>query len=653
METGWTLLRVLDWMGLVIVIGMKQPTPSLQPPSMNHQARLAIAGLAALISPSGVTLVAEEPPRPNILLTIADDWSWLHNSASGCPFVNTPNFDRVANEGVRFVRAYSACPICTPSRGCLLTGMNPWQLEQGAVLLSHLPADYPTYPALLQQSGYAVGYTGKGWAPGNPAKGGRSTNPAGPAYNSKKLTKPTTGISDIDYAANFDDFLARARQPSQPFCFWYGANEPHVAYQTGSGEAGGKNPASAIVPPFLPDNTTIRGDLLDYAREVEWFDEHLGRILAKLEAIGELNNTVIIVTGDNGMPFARAKGTCYDYGTHIPLVVRWPATIAGGRVVDDFVSFVDLAPTILEIAGLTAPEPLTGRSLMAVLQAPGNGQIDPARTWVLNGRERQNHARYDFTGYPIRSLHEGDYLYVRNFAPERWPAGDPVNNLFLDIDPLPGKDWLIAHQSDPAGQNYFTWATAKRPAEELFHLPTDPGCLDNLAGRPEEAARLVAMRNRLEDLLRSQNDPRVLGYGDIFDSYPWYAGANPAFGGYNNVQVPNPAYVQSAASAMLSDADQDRLPLAVEIALGTNPNAASIPDLTVAATPSDLIVSTPVLPRIPGLRFKMQWSNDLAVWSPASVTTTADTPGQPMWNAQATVPLTGTSTFIRLAVEMK
>ena len=174
----------------------------------------------------------ETAARPNILLAIADDQSFPHASAYGHPGLHTPGFDSVAADGVLFTNCYAASPGCAPSRAGLLTGRHPWMLEEAGTHASRFPAKWPTYPDLLAAAGYHVGYTGKGWGPGNYKAGGRTSNPAGPGYSKRTLTPPNRGISRNDYAANFRDFL-EARDDDEPFCFWFGATEPHRVYDAG------------------------------------------------------------------------------------------------------------------------------------------------------------------------------------------------------------------------------------------------------------------------------------------------------------------------------------------------------------------------------------------------------------------------------------
>lgn len=178
------------------------------------------------------------------------------------------------------------------------------------------------------------------------------------------------GIGLTNYYENFRSFMQQ-RKDGQPFYFWYGATEPHRVYEKGSWKRNGKSLDQVDVPGFLPDSEEVRGDMLDYAVEIEWADSHLSKMLEYLDSIGELNNTIVIVTADNGMPFPRAKANCFEYGVHVPFAVSYPKGFPGKRRVDDPISFVDIAPTILEMAGVKPDGmlPISGRSFMNILKS--------------------------------------------------------------------------------------------------------------------------------------------------------------------------------------------------------------------------------------------------------------------------------------------
>ena len=466
--------------------------------------------------------------RPNILFIIADDASRDSMGVYGSTYVSTPNFDRIANEGVLFTQAYNCNPKCAPARACLLTGRYSWQLEEACNHNPFLSAKWKFYPYLLEEAGYFMGFTGKGWGPGIHlgVDAGRSKflkdNPAGHPWQKRKLKPPYKGMANTDYAGNFADFL-NARPKNRPFCFWLGTKEPHRSYGKDNWKLDGRDLSKVTVPAYYPDNGTIRGDLADYAIEVEWYDTHIGRALKHLEDQGLLDNTIIIATSDHGMPFPRVKGQLYDDGFHIPFAVRWGDRIQAGRKVTDFITFPDLAPTLLELAGVAAPAQMTGNSFAKQLLSPKSGRIDPKRDHTLLGKERHDIGRTDgdllSVAFPARALRNDRWLYVRNFKPERWPVGDPQYG-FLNCDGSPTKSYLTGLSAGDTDYKYFELAFGKRPAEELFDIQADPDCVNNLAANPAHAELKSRLWNQLERELKAQGDPRMLGRGDIFDFYP-------------------------------------------------------------------------------------------------------------------------------------
>ncbi|RPI28453.1 MAG: heparan N-sulfatase [Acidobacteria bacterium] len=475
--------------------------------------------------------------RPNILFAIADDLSWRDLGANGCRAVRTPAFDRVAGQGVLFRNAFCAAPQCSPDRAAILTGRHIWQLREAGTHASSFPADLAVYPDALEKAGYQVGFTGKAWGPGNWQISGRKRNPAGVDFSSARTEPPSPRIGQIDYAANFEAFI-KQRSANQPFCFWYGAQEPHRQYDPGSGRRAGKRLEDVEVPKFLPDTEQVRSDILDYLLEVEWFDRHLGRMLELLDSRGLADNTLVVVTSDNGFPFPRAKANLYEYGIHMPLAVRWPSRVKGGRTSEALVSFVDFAPTFFEAAGVRPPGGLVGKSLVPLL-AGSAGSRSVENRWVLCGRERHSHARFDNLGYPARAIRTARHLYIHNLKPDRWPAGDPDG--YHDIDPSPTKELVVASlkQADRLAR----LALEKRPAEELYDVSRDPDCLNNLAGGSEHEAVRRELAETLAAALREQGDPRYEpGQEDVFDSYPRYSPMRPELGGFAEQGKYNPRY---------------------------------------------------------------------------------------------------------------
>ena len=483
-------------------------------------ATLGLLGRMAAAAEAGV------PRRkPNILFALADDWSYGHAGAYGCRWVKTPAFDRVAREGILFTHAYTPTAKCAPSRSCILTGRNPWQLKAAANHICYFPPEFKTYAEVLGENGYFVGMTQKGWGPGV-AKDtdGKPRQMAGRPFNKRTAMPPTPEMSRNDYAGNFEDFLDASPKGS-PWCFWYGSIEPHRGYEYGSGVTkGGKKPSDVDrVPACWPDNEVVRNDLLDYALEVEHFDRHLGRMLTLLEQRGVLD-TLIVVTSDNGMPFPHDKGNAYQDANHLPLAVMWKQGIrAPGRVVDDYVSFIDYAPTFIEVAGLawgeTGMAPPAGRSLTDIFREEKAGRVIPSRDHMLIGKERTDIGRPHDWGYPIRGIVKDDVLYLHNFEPARWPGGNPETG-YLDTDGGPTKTEVLKARTDPQQKRFWDLCFGKRPAEELYDLKKDPDCVNNLDGHTDFQALKAKLKQQLFDELKAQEDPRMFGKGPVFDEYP-------------------------------------------------------------------------------------------------------------------------------------
>jgi arylsulfatase A-like enzyme len=483
--------------------------------------------LAVAIVPSCALHAADAAARPNILVCVADDWSYGHASAYGCRWVQTPGFDRVAREGVLFHHAYTPNAKCAPSRACIITGRNSWQLKAACNHGCFFPPEFKSYGEALGEHGYFRGLTCKGWGPGVAKDAaGQQRLLLGQPFNKRTAPPPASGISNNDYAANFDDFLDAAPK-DKPWCFWYGSIEPHRGYEYGSGaaKAGKKTADIERVPSFWPDNDVVRNDLLDYAFEVEHFDRHLTRMLQSLEKRGALDNTLIVVTSDHGMPFPRGKGQGYDYSNHVPLAIMWKQAIrAPGRAVDDYVSFIDLAPTFVEAAGLTwaqtgmAPSP--GRSLFDILKSDKAGRVNPARDHVLIGKERHDVGRPNDWGYPIRGIFKEGMLYLHNFETSRWPAGNPETG-YLNCDGGATKTEVLKARLAPETKKFWDACFGKRPTEELYNLKDDPDCMKNLAGDAQHEAARAQLKQQLFDELKAQEDLRMLGQGDTYEKFPY------------------------------------------------------------------------------------------------------------------------------------
>ena len=461
--------------------------------------------------------------RPNILLIVSDDQSYPYAGAYGCDWVRTPGFDYVAENGILFNNCYTPNAKSAPSRAGLLTGRYSWQLEEAGNHITPWPdGKYATLFEALGEHGYRAGFTGKGWAPGDPGmKNGKKRELTGTPYQKRLVTNPpTTELGKWDYAANFADFLSDDN--GDPWLFWMGIREPHRKYQYGTGlSLTGKSLSDVKdIPPYWPDNEEVRTDLLDFAYEIEYYDAYIVKAIDMLREKGQLDNTLIIWTSDNGMPFPRRKGNSYEHSIHLPLAMMWPKGIRRpGRVSDDYISLVDMAPTILKLAGVSAEdigmEPVFGMELTDILaDKPVND-----RSVLVLGRERHDDARPENQGYPIRALLEDGYLYIHNFKPWLYPAGNPEIG-YRDCDSSPTKTSILNLRREGADTSYWHACMGFRPEIELYYLPDDPMCVINLAD--SEKKRAEAMDATLVSRLKAQGDPRMEGNGDIFDSYPFF-----------------------------------------------------------------------------------------------------------------------------------
>lgn len=525
--------------------------------------RITLAGLVLLAA--GIHHArAAAPGRPNILFAFADDWgrhasiyAQIDGPGSVNDVIQTPNFDRLAREGVLVRRAFVSAPSCTPCRSAILSGQHFWRTGRGAILRGAVwdPA-IPSYPLLLHDAGYHIGETYKVWSPGTPVDAPYGApkfayEKAGSRFNqfSENVTQALKQGRPIDAAkqvlydevkANFDAFLA-ARKPGQPFCWWFGPTNVHRKWVKGSGKAlWGIDPDrfKGKMPPFLPDVPEIREDLADYFGEIQAFDAALGVLMARLKETGELDNTLIVVSGDHGAPgFPHGKCNLYDFGAGVSLAFRWGGA-RGGRVIDDLVSLPDLAPTFLEAAGVKPPVAMTGRSLVDVLTSDRTGQVDAKRTWVLIGRERHvESARDGHLPYPQRAIRTKEHLYIINFQPDRWPMGNPyrledaqppsaeeltedTRVSLRDMDSSPTKAWLVGHRNDAQGQSYYQRAFGKRPHEELYVLAEDPHQVHNVAADPKFARIRAELNERLMAELKRTGDPRVIDDGAYFEKPP-------------------------------------------------------------------------------------------------------------------------------------
>ena len=537
---------------------------------MTNTLRSALATVSAVsFACSGATQALD---RPNILFVFADDWgryAGVYNVIDNFPatlnaVIKTPNVDRVAKEGVLFRNAFVNAPSCTPCRSSLMSGRYFFNTGRGAILSgAQWDPSIPSFPLLLRDAGYHIGKSYKVWSPGTPAdapfggqqyayeKAGRAPNNFSEeteARLAKGLTVEAAHEDILDQVRkNFDAFLAD-RKPGQPWLYFFGPTTTHRTWVKGSGlKHWGINPdrLAGKLPVPLPDVPEVREDVADYLGECQAVDACVGTLMQRLEASGDLERTVVVISGDHGIPgVPDGKCNLYSRGTAVALVVRWPGG-KPGRVVDDFVCLPDLAPTFMELGGVKIPDGVTARSIIPLLTSEKSGQIDPTRSWVITGRERHVAvARDGNLPYPMRALQTRDFLYIRNFAPDRWPMGAPfaaagdtaslsaeeleknTYYAFPDMDASPTKSWLVLNRDIADWKWYYDRAFSKRPNEELYDLRIDRFQTHNVANDPNYATRTAEMSTELISKLRAAKDPRVCQTPVPFEGPP-FTDANP------------------------------------------------------------------------------------------------------------------------------
>lgn len=462
--------------------------------------------LVASIFAANTVFCQDGSPRPNILFAIGDNWAYPHASALGDPTVRTPVFDRIVGEGVVFFHAFCTVPSCSPARSALLTGRYPHQLGEAASLWSNFER-FPVFTEMLADSGYEVGYTGKGWSPGRTREHGWEQNPAGKEYES------------------FEQFL-EARDPEKPFFFWHGNTSVALGkWRYGPEHWGDMDPGSVQVPPNLPETVEVRETILAYYAAIQRQDRIFGEAIERVEEAGLLDDTLVVYTSDNGWQMPRGLANCYDGGVRIPLAMSWGDRLEAGSRVDGFVSLIDFGPTFLEIAGLEAHKEMAGQSFANAITGEEDLLI---RDHVFLERERHANVRQDNGSYPVRAIRTRDFLYVWNLRPNRWPAGDPDAWMsvgeFGDVDGSWAKDFLLENRADPEIRPYFALNFGKRPEEELYDLKKDPYQIMNVAADPAYTDKKKELRARVEAWMKETDDPRLDPRFDDYDRFSYFGG---------------------------------------------------------------------------------------------------------------------------------
>lgn len=497
------------------------------------------------------SLVAQGVKRPNFLFIIADDIGKEMIGAYGNDFIRTPHMDRLAEEGIKFENAFTTNAKCAPSRASIISGRHFFQLETAAVHSENFPPKFKSYQHELENAGYFVGYTGKGWSPGSWKKSGWTTPPTGKSYNSEMFVKEygaragfrgskvsehdmkhasirasgnydeaamrelvlSGNVWNTDYTANFETFIKDIPK-DQSFSFWYGSHDGHRPWLAGSGRKHIGDSEKVKVHPFYPDVPSMHDRVLDIGVEVELFDNSVGEAIALLKQYDLYENTVIIVTSDNGTDGIRCKGDNYPYAANLPLLVISPWLDKPVHCKAN-VSFRDFAPTILDLAQVEIPNTVTGQSFAEVLKT---GKTK-GRDYIISGRENFSHRFI----YPSRSVLDGDYCYIRNYwYDKRYPEGTvdlPEKGAITTAEvAYEGSILDVVYREKENGEmKYWNWLYEKRPYEELYNTAKDPYCLNNLSENTKYVKRVKKMSALLDELLLDEKDPRAMGDTEILE----------------------------------------------------------------------------------------------------------------------------------------
>jgi N-sulfoglucosamine sulfohydrolase len=438
--------------------------------SVSIAARMAAAIPSALFV-GGLTtfsLVCRGNNRPDFVVLIADDISWDDFGCYGNKVVKTPNIDRIAGAGMQFNNAFLTASSSSPSRCSIISGRYPHS-SGAAELHTPLPADEIPFPEILKKGGYYTAQAGK-WH-------------FGPEVHSAfDRHTDVRDNSDGDGGENNWIKFMRERPKDKPFFFWFASHDAHRPWGADTFRIT-HDPLKIKVPLYLEDTPGTRQDLASYYNEIARFDYYCGEVFKELERQGALDNTVIIIMSDNGRPFPGCKTRVYDRGMKTPMIIHWPKGInSKGLETASLVSAVDIAPTILEIAGLKQPQRYQGRSFLPVLKDP-SAEI---RNEVFS-----EHNWHDYEAHE-RMVRTKDFLYVLNSRP--WlsncgPADSKQSPSQAALNKVRDEGRLTAAQADIF--------IVPRPAEELYDLQNDPDQLLNVASVPKYQAGLKEMRAML------------------------------------------------------------------------------------------------------------------------------------------------------------
>ncbi|MBD3266468.1 sulfatase-like hydrolase/transferase [bacterium] len=410
--------------------------------------------------------------QPNFIIFIADDMAWNDAGCYGHPHIRTPNIDRLAKEGLTFTSAFLTCSSCSPSRSSIMTGRYP-HATGAQNLHDPLPANQVVFAGLLKEAGYYTASAGK-WHLGNAAKKNFDTIHMG------------GGPSGCEHWER----TLQERPKDKPFFLWLAAIDPHRGYQENA-ISNPHKPEDAVVPPFLPDNEATRKDLALYYDEIARMDSYIGKVLDELEKQGEADNTFVLFMSDNGRPFPRCKTLTYDSGVKTPFIVRFPKQTQAGTECGSLVSSIDIAPTILELAGLKRSPTFQGKSFAKML-ANTNTET---RKYIF-----AEHNWHDYKAHE-RTARSKKYLYLHNAFPElpHTPPADAVRSMTY-------QRMIELHEEGKLNRAQSHCFIQPRPAEELYDVQKDPYMLHNLAQDPAYKEALDEMRVVYQTWKQETND---------------------------------------------------------------------------------------------------------------------------------------------------
>jgi len=425
--------------------------------------------------------------RPNILAFIPHDLGdWL--GCYGHPSIRSPNLDALAGRGVRFSRCFTPAPECTPSRSCLWTGLQPHQ--NGLMGLANFGwrLRAPHLARRLADAGYETHLFGfQHEAHGEAASLGYQHVHSQDDYSAAAVCN-----------AAIDVLIDSEEGPAEPWFACLGFSDVHRPWRAPSTF----DPPAVEVPPYLPDNPTVRDDLALFAQNVLDMDAAVGRVLEALAARGPAEETLVLFTTDHGAGFPRAKATFYDPGIRVPLLLHWPGHIEGGRVYESLASNLDVTPTLLGLCGCDVPDGLAGRDLRPLLTG---------RPY----RERQEVCGalfYDVAYDPMHYVRTRTHKYIRSFAVTEADAAGADPEVLATFA---GGQWVRCDDFDvlsSAAWRSMDVDTSRPPPEELYDLTRDPHEQHNLAGDPTAGGVLEDLRRRLRAMMDRTASPLRTGH---------------------------------------------------------------------------------------------------------------------------------------------